>query len=148
MGGWAVDRIGPINDSFYACFFALTGGALQAATQTLDFILVARVATGMGTDALAGITPVSISEVFASEYRGGFLGYVFIANYLGILVACWLSFGLAFMNDGYSDVKWRFVLAFQCFPTLLLLLGIKTHPDSLRFYAAVRKFDKGKEVLT
>jgi MFS family permease len=125
----------------------LIGGALQAATQNLESILVARVITGIGTDALTGITPVLISEVSASDHRDGFLGYVFIANYLGISVTYWLSFGLAFINDGYSDVRWRFLLAFQCFPALLLLAGIKMLPDSPRFYAAVGQFEKAKEVL-
>jgi hypothetical protein len=46
-----------------------------------------------------------ISEVSASDHRGGFLGYVFIANYLGISVAYWLSFGLSFVNNGYSDIR-------------------------------------------
>ena len=84
--------------------FALVGGALQCATQSLDFIPVARVVTGLGTGALTGITPVLISEVSASDHRGGFLGYVFIANHLGISVAYWLSFGLSFINNGYSDI--------------------------------------------
>jgi hypothetical protein len=67
--------------------FALVGRALQCATQSLDFILVAGVVTGLGTGALTGITPVLTSEVSASNHRGSFLGYVFIANYLGISVA-------------------------------------------------------------
>ncbi len=43
------DRIGRINGIFYAAIFALVGGALQAATQSAAFILVARVVTGLGT---------------------------------------------------------------------------------------------------
>jgi MFS family permease len=126
----------------------LIGGALQAATQNLEFILVARVITGIGTGALTGITPVLIAEVSKSDHRGGFLGYVFIANYLGISIAYWLSFRPAFINNGYSDVRWHFLLAFQCFPALLLILGIKMLPDSPRYYAATGQFEKAKEVLT
>ncbi|KAL1980994.1 hypothetical protein VTN96DRAFT_3258 [Rasamsonia emersonii] len=111
-GGWLADRIGRINGLLIGSLFALVGGALQAATQSSDFILVARVVTGIGTGALTGITPVLVSETSSADHRGGFLGYVFIANYLGISVAYWLSFGLAFINDGYSDIRWRFLLAF------------------------------------
>lgn len=64
----------------------MIGGALQAATQSADFILVARVVTGLGTGALTAITPVLVAETSRAEHRGGFLGYVFIANYLGISV--------------------------------------------------------------
>ncbi|KAM0282153.1 hypothetical protein ACHAQH_003193 [Verticillium albo-atrum] len=146
-GGWLADRIGRINGLFIGCIFAMIGGALQAATQSSDFIIVARVITGIGTGALTGITPVMVSETSTAEHRGGYLGYVFIANYLGISVAYWLSFGLAFVDGGYSDVRWRFQLAFQCFPALLLFLGIKMLPDTPRFLASVGRFDEAREVI-
>ncbi|KAH0006774.1 major facilitator superfamily transporter sugar, partial [Aureobasidium melanogenum] len=147
VGGWAADRIGRINGLFWAAVFALIGGALQAATQSADFILVARVVTGLGTGALTGITPVLVSEVSSAEHRGGFLGYVFIANYLGISVAYWLDFGLSFVNHGYSVLRWRFLLAFQCLPALLLLAGIKLLPDSPRYLASVGRNEEAREVL-
>ncbi|ERT00300.1 uncharacterized protein SPSK_09021 [Sporothrix schenckii 1099-18] len=147
-GGWAADRIGRINGLFIAAMFALVGGALQAATQSSDFMIVARVITGIGTGALTGITPVLVSEVSTAKHRGGFLGYVFIANYLGISLAYWISFGLAFVDNGYSDVRWRFLLAFQTLPALLLLAGIKMLPDSPRYLASVGRTDEAREVLT
>lgn len=62
-------------------------------------------------------------------------------------MAYWLSFGLAFVNNGYSDVRWRFLLAFQCFPAVLLLLGIKMLPDSPRYLASAGRYDEAREVL-
>lgn len=90
-GGWAADRIGRINGLFIGSIFALIGGALQAATQSSDFILVARVVTGLGTGALTGITPVLVSETSTASHRGGFLGYVhYRFGYLGcVLVKLW-----------------------------------------------------------
>jgi hypothetical protein len=75
------------------------------------------------------------------------LGYVFIANYLGISVAYWVSFGLSFIDNGYSVIRWRFLLAFQCIPALLLLAGIKMLPDSPRYYASIGDFEAAREVL-
>ena len=147
VGGWVADRIGRINGIFFAAMFALVGGALQSATQSLDFILVARVVTGLGTGALTGITPVLISEVSASDHRGGFLGYVFIANYLGISIAYWLSFGLSFVDNGLSVIRWRFLLGFQCIPALMLLVGIKVLPDSPRYYASIGDYATARDVL-
>lgn len=66
---------------------------------------------------------------------------------LGISVAYWLSFGLAFIDGGYSDVRWRLLLAFQCFPALLLLVGVKMLPDSPRYLAVAGKHDEAREVL-
>lgn len=34
------------------------------------------------------------------------------------------------VDNGNSAVRWRFLLAFQCFPALLLMAGIKFLPDS------------------
>lgn len=88
-----------------------------------------------------------VAETSTAKHRGGFLGYVFIANYLGISVAYWLSFGLAFIGGGYSEVRWRLQLAFQCFPALLLLLGIKMLPETPRYLASVGRFDDAREVI-
>jgi len=90
---------------------------------------------------------VLVSEISKSDHRGAFLGYVFIANYLGISLAYWMDFGLAFLDDGRSPIRWRFLLAFQCFPALILLLGVKMLPDSPRFLASVGKNKEAREVL-
>ncbi len=88
-----------------------------------------------------------VSETSTAAHRGGFLGYVFIANYLGIAVAYWISFGLSFVDHGHSDVRWRFLLAFQCVPALILLGGIKLLPDSPRYLASAGRLDDAREVL-
>ncbi|KAL2819037.1 hypothetical protein BDW59DRAFT_181731 [Aspergillus cavernicola] len=151
-GSWLADRIGWINGLFIGSIFAVVGGALQAAIQSSDFMLVARAVTGIGTGALTGITPVLVSETSWAEHRGGVLGYVFHCqlprNHLGISVAYWLSFGLAFINNGYSDIRWRFLLAFQCIPATLLVLFIKMLLDSPRYYASVGRNEDARELLT
>ena len=48
------DRIGRINGLFIAAIFSAVGGALQSATTNSDFIICARVLTGIGTGALTG----------------------------------------------------------------------------------------------
>ena len=145
--GWIADRVGRVNGLFLSAIFALVGGALQAATQSLSFILVSRVVTGLGTGALTSITPVYIAEVSSAGHRGAFLGYVFIANYLGISVAYWLNFGLSFIDNGNSEIRWRFLLAFQCIPAVMLLAGIRLLPDSPRYLASVGRYEDAKEVL-
>lgn len=57
VGGWVADRIGRVNGLFYGAMFALVGGALQAATQSATFILVARVVTGLGTGGNVAYVP-------------------------------------------------------------------------------------------
>lgn len=149
--GWLADRTGRINGTVIGALFAMIGGALQSATQSATFILVARVVTGLGTGALTAIIPVYVSETSTSHGRGKFLGLVFIANYLGIAVAYWLDFGLAFINGpngpGSSQFRWRFLLAFQCLPAIVLALGIKLLPDSPRYYISSGQQEMALEVL-
>lgn len=66
---------------------------------------------------------------------------------LGISIAYWLDFGLSFVDGGASAVRWRFLLAFQCFPALLLLAGIKLLPDSPRYLVSAGRISEGREVL-
>ncbi|KAI9640678.1 hypothetical protein NHQ30_010987 [Ciborinia camelliae] len=145
--GYVADHIGRINATLFAAIFALAGGALQAAAQNAGWIMGARIVTGAGTGGLMAVVPVYIAEISPASHRGGFLGYVFIANYLGISIAYWLDFGLAYIDDGNSAVRWRFLLAFQCLPALLLLAVIKLLPDSPRYYASVGKYEQAREVL-
>jgi MFS family permease len=49
VAGWLADRIGRINGLLFGSFFALVGGALQASLQSSNFMLIARVVTGIGT---------------------------------------------------------------------------------------------------
>lgn len=66
---------------------------------------------------------------------------------LGISIAYWISFGLAFVDNGYSDVRWRFLLAFQCIPALFLVCCIKMLPDSPRYLASVGRKAEARELL-
>lgn len=145
--GWIADRFGRINGIMGAAVLATCGGALQAATQSSAWILGSRVLSGVGVGALTGIVPVYCSEVSGASHRGRFLGMVFIANYLGISVAYWISFGLAFIDNGLSAIRWRFLLAFQCIPAIVLILGIRLLPDSPRYLASVGRQAEAEEVL-
>lgn len=51
------------------------------------------------------------------------------------------------MNNGYSEVRWRFLLAFQCFPALLLAAFVKILPDSPRYLASVGRNEEARDLL-
>lgn len=44
-------------------------------------------------------------------------------------------------------MRWRFLLAFQCFPALILVCCIKMLPDSPRYLASVGRKEEAREVL-
>jgi hypothetical protein len=48
---------------------------------------------------------------------------------------------------GYSSIRWRFLLAFQCLPAILLVAGIKFLPDSPRYLISAGYKEQAREVL-
>lgn len=57
---------------------------------------------------------------------------VFVANYLGIVIAYWLNFGI---RDSDPEFRWRFPLAFMAVPMLIVLFSIGLLPESPRYVA-------------
>jgi hypothetical protein len=90
------------------------------------------------------IIPAWISELAQSHNRGSSFALVFCANYVGIVIAYWLGYGLR--NDT-TDFKWRFPLAFQTVPVIILLLTVAFLPESPRWLIADGRRDEALEIL-
>jgi MFS family permease len=69
-----------------------------------------------------------------------------LANYIGITVAYWLSFGLTYSKN--TQVIWRFPLAFQAIPALVLSFVIWFLPESPRWLVKKGQVEEAKDVLT
>jgi MFS family permease len=67
----------------------------------------ARVINGVGTGVLNAIVPVWSAEVATHTSRGAFIASEFTLNIFGVVVAYWMEFGLGFVGDGTSQVRWR-----------------------------------------
>lgn len=69
---------------------------------------------------------------------------MFCANYVGIVIAYWLGYGL---RKHTTDFQWRFPLAFQTVPTIILLLTVAFLPESPRWLIANGQRDEALEIL-
>lgn len=67
----------------------------------------ARVINGIGTGFLNVIVPVWSAEVASHTSRGAFIAFEFTLNILGVVVAYWLEFGLSFIGNGDTQIRWR-----------------------------------------
>lgn len=85
-----------------------------------------------------------MSELAKAHNRGSSFALVFCANYIGIVIAYWLGYGL---RNNTTDFKWRFPLAFQTVPTIILLLTVAFLPESPRWLIAKGCRDEGVEIL-
>ena len=64
-------------------------------------------------------------------------------------MSTWIGYGSHHVpdNSSYAAVQWRFPLAFQVLPALLLLVGLIWLPESPRWLIEVDKDDEGMKIL-
>ncbi|KAI0727511.1 general substrate transporter [Fomitopsis betulina] len=118
MGGVLGDRIGRIRTMFVGSFWVLIGATLQCSAQNVAWMLCARVINGIGTGYLNAIVPVWSAE-----------------------------FGLGFVGDGTSQVRWRFPIAFQILPVLAFMLLVPSMPESPRWLLKMGREEEARSIL-
>lgn len=133
LGGSFGDRYGRINGIILGSLWAVVGAALQCSSQNAAWMICARVVNGIGTGILNAIVPAWAGEIAEYSSRGQFIAVEFTLNIFGVVVAYWLQYGLAFVDEGgQSEFRWRFPIAFQIIPLLILLAVCWTFPESPR----------------
>ena len=101
----------------------------NSADGRLQFIC-ARIIAGLGIGFVNTIIPSWVSELSSAHNRGSNFALVFVANYLGIVIAYWLNFSIRGSN---VEFRWRFPLAFMAIPMLIVLFSIPLLPESPRY---------------
>ncbi|KAG6846512.1 hypothetical protein H0H93_013476, partial [Arthromyces matolae] len=76
-----------------------------------------------------------------------FIALEFTLNIFGVVVAYWLEFGLGFIGDGRSQIRWRFPIAFQIIPVIVFMILLLWMPESPRFLVKAGRLDEAKELL-
>ena len=108
----------------------------------------ARVFNGIGTGILNAITPVWATETAEHTSRGQFVAIEFTLKIFGVVVAYWLKCGLSYIDNGESEIRWRFSIAFQIIPLLVLFFVLWFFPESPRWLVKMGREDEAKYVLT
>ncbi|GAB7330967.1 hypothetical protein MBLNU13_g02478t1 [Cladosporium sp. NU13] len=147
IGGWVGDKIGRVRTIAFGAAWAILGAALQCSAQNHIWMIFARLINGWGTGVLNAIVPVWATETAEHTSRGQFIAIEFTLNIFGVVVAYWLEFGLSFIDNGNSAIRWRFPIAFQIIP-LLILFGICWFfPESPRWLAKVGRDEEARYIL-
>ncbi|OSD00695.1 general substrate transporter [Trametes coccinea BRFM310] len=147
MGGVLGDRIGRIKTMILGSIWVLFGAALQCSAQNIAWMCCARIINGIGTGHLNAIVPVWSAEVATHTSRGAFIAMEFTLNIFGVVVAYWLEFGLGFIGDGTSQVRWRFPIAFQILPVLAFMACLPLMPESPRWLIKMGRDAEAREIL-
>ncbi|KAI0673197.1 general substrate transporter [Trametes maxima] len=147
MGGVLGDRLGRIKTMLLGSLWVLFGAAIQCSAQNIAWMCCARIVNGIGTGYLNAIVPVWSAEVASHTSRGAFIASEFTLNIFGVVVAYWLEFGLGFIGDGTSQVRWRFPIAFQIVPVLAFMACLPMMPESPRWLIKMGRNAEARDIL-
>ena len=147
LGGSIGDRYGRINAIGLGAMWAILGAGLQCSAMDPTWMICARIVTGIGTGILNAIVPAWASEIVEYSSRGQFIAIEFTLNIFGVVVAYWLEYGVAFADGGDSAFRWRFPIAFQIIPLILLVIVCWTFPESPRWLVKIDREDEARYVL-
>ncbi|KAI0143507.1 general substrate transporter, partial [Xylariaceae sp. FL1272] len=147
FGGWIGDKIGRVKTIAVGAGWAVFGAALQASAMNHGWMIGARVVNGIGTGILNAIVPVWATETAEHTSRGQFIAIEFTLNIFGVVVAYWLEFGLSFIDHGESAFRWRFPIAFQIIPLLVLFFSVWFFPESPRYLVKAERHEEAQFIL-
>lgn len=147
LAAWLSEKYGRINGVRMACAWVLVGAALQASAQNMNWMICSRTITGLGTGSLNAAIPVYSAETADYDVRGTSIAVEFFLNIAGVVVAYWIEYGLSYVDQGDSSVRWRFPIAFQLVPLLILAFTINFMPESPRWLVSKGKDDEARKVL-
>ena len=111
--------------------------------------MAGRIVNGLGIGALVTAIPMYQAEVSTPESRGFMVSMHGVMFAMGYTLSAWIGFGVYFITAGgsTSSFPWRFPIAFQMVPAILLLIGSPYLPFSPRWLMMQNRFDEAHEVL-
>ncbi|RJE18102.1 MFS sugar transporter [Aspergillus sclerotialis] len=146
QGGLTMDRFGRKFTIQLGALICLIGAILQASAMNLAMILIGRILAGWAVGLMSMSVPVYQAECAHPSSRGLIIGLAQQMNGVGFIVSTWVGYGSLHAPDT-SQFQWRFPLAFQAFPAIMLLVGMLFLPESPRYLIEKERHDTAMKVL-
>ncbi|KAF9873843.1 hypothetical protein CkaCkLH20_08577 [Colletotrichum karsti] len=129
---------------FIGALVSLFGCALQAGAINMTMLIVGRFIGGVAVGQLTSTIPMYASELSEPQYRGTLAGLLQWSLSWGFFVAQWLGYGCSFVAGHFS---WRFPLAFQTVPGLVLVAGVYFLQESPRWLMERDRHEEARKSL-
>ncbi|KAJ6115496.1 hypothetical protein N7523_005913 [Penicillium sp. IBT 18751x] len=146
QGGLTMDRFGRKFTIQLGAIICVIGATLQASAQNLSMILVGRILAGWAVGLMSMSVPVYQAEFAHPRSRGLIVGLSQQMIGIGFIVSTWIGYGSLHASDT-SQFQWRFPLAFQVVPALILVIGMIFLPESPRYLIENGRFSEAMQVL-
>ncbi|APA16223.1 hypothetical protein SS1G_10413 [Sclerotinia sclerotiorum 1980 UF-70] len=140
------DVLGRRRMIFLGSAIMIVGAVLQTCAFSLGQLIAGRVITGVGNGMNTSTVPTWASETSESHARGRMVMFQGAMITGGIALSYWLDFGLSFVEQ--NSVSWRFPIAFQILPAVLILMFILQLPESPRWLVLRNQEAEAKKVLS
>ncbi|KAK1146762.1 hypothetical protein N8T08_002523 [Aspergillus melleus] len=138
------DRLGRKYTILVGAIISCLGCALQAGAVNMAMLIVGRFIAGLAVGMLTATIPMYASELSEPQYRATLAGLLQWMLSWGFLVAQWLGYGCSFVANEFS---WRFPLAVQNVPGLVLISGIWFLHESPRWLMEQDRHEEARKVL-
>jgi len=108
---------------------------------TFSVFLLARFVTGLAIGIASFVAPLYLSEVAPYKIRGALIAMYQLMITVGILIMFLSNAALSFTES------WRIMLAVLLVPSLIMLIGTLTLPESPRWMALTGNMDGARKIL-
>ncbi|GAA88941.1 MFS sugar transporter [Aspergillus luchuensis] len=146
QGGLTMDRFGRKFTIQMGAFICMIGAILQSSAKNLAMILVGRILAGWAVGLMSMSVPVYQAEVAHPRSRGFIIGLAQQMIGVGFIVSTWVGYGSLHAPDT-SEFQWRFPLAFQAVPAVLLVIGMFFMPESPRYLIEKERYEEAMKIL-
>ncbi|KAK2798621.1 hypothetical protein FQN50_008779 [Emmonsiellopsis sp. PD_5] len=146
---WSADAIGRKRSLQWGAIILIIGAALCAGSVNMAMFLVARFIAGFGIGVLITGIPMYQAEASAPSSRGFMVSMHGIMFAMGYSLSSWIGFGCYFMSasGSKSSFAWRFPVAFQAAPAILLLIGSPWIPFSPRWLLEQGRDEEARDII-
>ncbi|KAL4862994.1 hypothetical protein BDV12DRAFT_206854 [Aspergillus spectabilis] len=139
------DWLGRKKTVLAGAIVSVLGCALQAGAGNMEMLIIGRFIAGVAVGMLTSTIPMYAAELSEPKWRATLSGLLQWMLSWGFLIAQWLGYGCSFSTNEFS---WRFPLAFQNVPGLILIAGIWFLDESPRWLMEKDRHEEAKAVLT
>ncbi|KAK1509059.1 hypothetical protein CABS01_08289 [Colletotrichum abscissum] len=149
FSAWSADRFSRKHSMQLGSAIMSIGAGLCAGSINTTMFLIARFIAGFGLGMLFSIIPMYQSEISTPETRGFMVSIHGVMIGVGYSLSSWINFGVYFItaSGSTSSFPWRFPMAFQAAPVVILLAGSFMLPYSPRWLMRKGRFEEAHIVL-